>query len=29
MQNVLALQELDEETVTDAPISTLSGAACH
>ncbi|MFD0417575.1 class III lanthipeptide [Streptomyces sp. NPDC127108] len=29
MQDVLALQELDEETVTDAPISTFSAAGCH
>ncbi|MER6529455.1 class III lanthipeptide [Streptomyces sp. NPDC001508] len=29
MLNVLALQELDEETVIDAPVSTVSIVACH
>ncbi|GAQ66527.1 class III lanthipeptide [Streptomyces scabiei] len=29
MLNVLALQELDEEIVVDAPISTLSYFSCH
>ncbi|WP_190025582.1 class III lanthipeptide [Streptomyces hiroshimensis] len=29
MQNILALQELDEETVLDAPWSSVSVAACH
>ncbi|MCQ8194418.1 class III lanthipeptide [Streptomyces rugosispiralis] len=29
MLNVLALQELDEETVLDAPISTFSAVSCH
>ncbi|MEU3191514.1 class III lanthipeptide [Streptomyces sp. NPDC006992] len=29
MLNVLALQELDEETVVDAPISTISLGGCH
>ncbi|MCQ8194419.1 class III lanthipeptide [Streptomyces rugosispiralis] len=29
MLNVLALQELDEETVLDAPISTISIGGCH
>ncbi|GAQ66526.1 MULTISPECIES: class III lanthipeptide [Streptomyces] len=29
MLNVLALQELDEEIVVDAPISTISLAGCH
>ncbi|GAQ51537.1 class III lanthipeptide [Streptomyces acidiscabies] len=28
MMDVLALQELDEETVVDAPISTLSVVVC-
>ncbi|MBZ3914540.1 class III lanthipeptide [Streptomyces acidiscabies] len=28
MLNVLALQELDEETVVDAPISTVSVVNC-
>ncbi|MBZ3914541.1 class III lanthipeptide [Streptomyces acidiscabies] len=28
MLNVLALQELDEETVVDAPISTASFVNC-
>ncbi|MCQ8774537.1 MULTISPECIES: class III lanthipeptide [Streptomyces] len=29
MQNILALQELDEETIVDAPISTISLGGCH
>jgi hypothetical protein len=29
MLNILALQELDEDVVVDAPISTLSIAGCH
>lgn len=29
MLNVLALQELDEEIVADAPISTISLGGCH
>ncbi|WP_190025580.1 class III lanthipeptide [Streptomyces hiroshimensis] len=29
MQNILALQELDEETVLDAPWSSVSIAGCH
>ncbi|MFI0775783.1 hypothetical protein [Streptomyces sp. NPDC021212] len=29
MVNVLALQELDEEIVVDAPISTISLGGCH
>ncbi|MGW6735162.1 class III lanthipeptide [Streptomyces sp. NPDC055013] len=29
MLNVLALQELDEETVVDAPVSSVSVVACH
>ncbi|WP_193564166.1 class III lanthipeptide [Streptomyces sp. L-9-10] len=28
MVNILALQELDEETVVDAPVSTVSIVAC-
>ncbi|MEH6373086.1 class III lanthipeptide [Streptomyces sp. KLMMK] len=29
MLNILALQELDEETIVDAPISTISLGGCH
>ncbi|WP_190025581.1 class III lanthipeptide [Streptomyces hiroshimensis] len=29
MRNILALQELDEETIVDAPISTISLGGCH
>ncbi|MFI1127103.1 class III lanthipeptide [Streptomyces hygroscopicus] len=29
MLNVLALQELDEEIVVDAPVSSVSVVACH
>ncbi|GAQ66521.1 MULTISPECIES: class III lanthipeptide [Streptomyces] len=29
MVNVLALQELDEEVVVDAPLSTVSIVVCH
>ncbi|MFI0775784.1 class III lanthipeptide [Streptomyces sp. NPDC021212] len=29
MVNVLALQELDEEVVVDAPVSTVSVVVCH
>ncbi|MGW3077272.1 class III lanthipeptide [Kitasatospora sp. NPDC001132] len=29
MLNVLALQELDEETVVEAPIGTVSIVVCH
>ncbi|MFJ9441091.1 class III lanthipeptide [Kitasatospora sp. NPDC101235] len=29
MLNVLALQELDEEIVVEAPISTASFVVCH
>ncbi|MCQ8774536.1 class III lanthipeptide [Streptomyces sp. KLMMK] len=29
MLNILALQELDEETVLDAPLSSVSVVVCH
>ncbi len=29
MMHVLALQELDEEIIVDAPISTFSISHCH
>jgi hypothetical protein len=29
MLHVLALQELDEEIVVDAPVSTVSVVVCH
>ncbi|MFJ9441090.1 class III lanthipeptide [Kitasatospora sp. NPDC101235] len=29
MLNVLALQELDEEIVVEAPVSTVSVVVCH
>ncbi|MFI0775787.1 class III lanthipeptide [Streptomyces sp. NPDC021212] len=29
MLNILALQELEEDVVTDAPISTISYVVCH
>ncbi|GAQ66525.1 MULTISPECIES: class III lanthipeptide [Streptomyces] len=29
MLNVLALQELDEDVVVDAPVSTVSVVLCH